>query len=69
MTLTPVIIVLALIIPLVVTPTYLLERASCSAKAEAQGYVYEFGLFKGCMVRTEKGWMDYDRLIYKKDIE
>lgn len=60
---------LVLIVSLAVAPVYLLERATCSAKAEAQGYEYEFGIFKGCMVKTEKGWMDYNRLIYKKDVE
>lgn len=64
-----IITILVVIISLAVTPAYLFERATCSAKAEAQGYEYEFGMFKGCMVKTEKGWMDYNRLIYKKDVE
>ena len=69
MTVIGVIIILTLIVSMAVAPTYLFERASCSAKAEAQGYKYEFGMFKGCMVKTDKGWMDYNRLIYKKDAE
>lgn len=69
MLVTMIITAVVLIVSLAVAPAYLLERASCSAKAEAQGYEYEFGIFKGCMVKTEKGWMDYNRLIYKKDIE
>lgn len=60
---------LVLIVSLAVAPAYLFNRATCSAKAETQGYEYEFGMFKGCMVKTEKGWMDYNRLIYKKDAE
>lgn len=58
-----------LILILGVAPVYLFSKANCSAKAEAQGYDYEYGFFKGCMVKTEKGWMDYDRLIYKRDAE
>lgn len=60
---------LIVILTLAVTPSYFINRATCSAKAKAQGYEYEYGLFKGCMVKTDKGWMDYDRLIYKKDAE
>ena len=58
-----------LILILAVAPSYLISKASCSAKAEAQGYEHEYGLFKGCMVKTEKGWMDYNRLIYKREAE
>lgn len=69
MIVTMLIITLIAILTLAVTPSYLIGRATCSAKAEAQGYEYEFGMFKGCMVKTEKGWMDYNKLIYKKDVE
>ncbi|WP_405350511.1 hypothetical protein [Ruminobacter amylophilus] len=39
----------------------------CHSKAEKQGYVCEWGPLSGCMVKTEHGWMDYDRLRYMKE--
>ena len=44
-------------------------KAECEAKATKQNLEYDYGIFQGCMVKTDIGWMDYDRLIYKKDAE
>ena len=38
-------------------------KYTCEAKAEAQNLEWDFGVIKGCMVKTENGWMDYERLI------
>lgn len=48
---------------------YWAEKSQCEAKATKQNLEYDYGLLQGCMVKTDKGWMDYDRLIYKKDAE
>lgn len=48
---------------------YFGAKYTCEAKAEAQNLEWDFGVAKGCMVKTENGWMDYDRLIYKKDVK
>lgn len=36
----------------------------CKNKTEKQGLECSWGLFQGCMVRTENGWIDYERLRY-----
>ena len=36
----------------------------CKNKAEKQGMECSWGPFQGCMVKTEKGWIDYERLRY-----
>ena len=46
-----------------------LEESECKAKATKQNLEYDYNLSQGCMVKTENGWIDYKRLIYKKDIE
>jgi hypothetical protein len=48
---------------------YFGAKYTCEAKAEAQNLEWDFGVAKGCMVKTENGWMDYDRLIYKKEVK
>lgn len=48
---------------------YKVHEYKCEAKATTQNMEYDYGLFKGCMVKTENGWMDYNKLIYKMDIE
>lgn len=48
---------------------YKAHEYKCKSKATTQNMEYDYGLFKGCMVKTENGWMDYNRLIYKKDVE
>ena len=48
---------------------YFGAKYTCYAKAEAQNLEWDFGVAKGCMVKTENGWMDYDRLIYKKEVK
>lgn len=37
---------------------------SCKNKTEKQGMECSWGPFQGCMVKTEKGWIDYERLRY-----
>lgn len=39
---------------------------ACHCKAEAQGLESDWGFWTGCLVKTENGWMDYDRLRYMK---
>lgn len=48
---------------------YWADKSQCEAKATKQNLEYDYGPLQGCMVKTDKGWMDYDRLIYKKDVE
>lgn len=40
------------------------DYISCKNKTEKQGMECSWGPFQGCMVRTEKGWIDYERLRY-----
>lgn len=37
---------------------------TCKNKTEKQGMECSWGPFQGCMVKTEKGWIDYERLRY-----
>ena len=48
---------------------YFGTKYTCEAKAEAQNLEWDFGVAKGCMVKTENGWIDYNRLIYKKEVK
>ena len=40
------------------------DYISCKNKTEKQGMECSWGPFQGCMVKTEKGWIDYARLRY-----
>lgn len=65
-----IIIALAVIFTLpIIGIVYWADKSQCEAKATKQNLEYDYGPLQGCMVKTEKGWMDYDRLIYKKDAE
>ena len=43
------------------------EYSACHNKAEKQGFKCEWGPLQGCMVKTDNGWMDYERLRYVKE--
>lgn len=57
-------IAIVLTIILVVGGAAVWDYFGCKNKAEKQGMECSWGPFQGCMVKTEKGWMDYDRLRY-----
>lgn len=44
-----------------------LAEVGCASKAEMLKTDYEYSFFKGCWVRTDSGWVDYDRQIYTKE--
>lgn len=52
------------IIVLVLVGAYGLAYISCKNKTEKQGMECSWGPFQGCMVKTENGWIDYERLRY-----
>lgn len=51
-------------IVLVLVGAYGWEYISCKNKTEKQGMECSWGPFQGCMVKTENGWIDYERLRY-----
>ena len=57
---------LALVITIVVVlaGAGIWDYISCKNKSEKQGMECSWGPFQGCMVKTEKGWIDYERLRY-----
>ena len=54
------VIIIVLAVALVCGESYL----GCKKKAKMQGMECSWGPFQGCMVKTEKGWIDYERLRY-----
>ena len=48
---------------------YKAHEWKCEMKATVQGLKWSYRLGEGCMVKTDKGWMDYDRLIYTKGVK
>lgn len=65
----PAILICAIIVLPLCGVSYFGTKYTCKSKAEAQNLEWDFGVAKGCMVKTESGWMDYDRLIYKKEVK
>ena len=65
-----VVLPLALFFVLLILPLtglyYFGTKYKCEAKATAQGMEWSYDAAKGCMVKTENGWVDYKRLIYIK---
>lgn len=57
-------IALVITIVLVLVFVYGENYFSCKSKASKQGMECSWGPYQGCMVRTEKGWIDYERLRY-----
>ena len=57
-------IALVLTIVLVIGGAAVWDYISCKNKSEKQGMECSWGPFQGCMVKTEKGWIDYERLRY-----
>lgn len=55
---------LVLTIVLVLAVAGVWDYVSCKNKSEKQGMECSWGPFQGCMVKTEKGWIDYERLRY-----
>lgn len=53
-----------IIIVLAVAGVYGEAYYTCKNKTEKQGMECSWGPFQGCMVKTENGWIDYDRLRY-----
>lgn len=57
-------IALVLTIVLVLGGAAVWDYFGCHNKAAKQGMECSWGPFQGCMVKTEKGWIDYERLRY-----
>lgn len=55
---------LVITIVLVFVGIYRESYYTCKNKTDKQGMECSWGPFQGCMVRTEKGWIDYERLRY-----
>ena len=55
---------LVLTIVLVLAVAGVWDYVSCKNKSEKQGMECSWGPFQGCMVKTENGWIDYERLRY-----
>lgn len=43
---------------------YQQEELTCYAKADITKMVVKYNKNAGCMVKTEHGWIDYDKLTY-----
>lgn len=39
---------------------FMLSRTECRIKSIIQGYEWNFGLVKGCMIKHDGKWIDYD---------
>ena len=37
------------------------ERYTCGEKAEAQKLEHQWGPFKGCLIKVDGKWIDYDK--------
>lgn len=48
---------------------YKASEWKCEMKATIQGLQWTYRPVEGCMVKTENGWLDYDKLIYKKEVK
>lgn len=38
-----------------------MHRETCKAKAEQIGVEYEYDIYKGCFIKEDGRWVDYDR--------
>ena len=52
-----------LCVVLVIAIAYPFGRCECKAKAEKQGFEWSYGLFEGCMIKVDDGWLDYNKWI------
>ena len=52
---------------LLVLTAFILSRYECCVKADIQGYDWDFGLVKGCMVKHNGHWIDYKLLRYQPE--
>ena len=57
-------VAIVLTIVLVLGGAAVWDYFGCKNKTEKQGMECSWGPFQGCMVRTEKEWIDYERLRY-----
>ena len=48
---------------------YKAHEWKCEMKSTVQGLEWSYKLGEGCMVKTENGWIDYNKLIYKKEVK
>lgn len=37
------------------------ERYACISKASVQGLEHQWGPFKGCLIKVDGRWIDYDK--------
>jgi len=44
------------------------EASSCLAKGKAINMEVQYDTPIGCMVKTEQGWINYDKLLYIKNL-
>ena len=68
----PVLGLISLVLVLIVGISVLLvdsQELTCAKKADAQRLEWSYEPLEGCMVKTENGWLDYDKLIYKKEVK
>lgn len=41
--------------------SYCSESYTCDSKASEQGLEHQWGPFKGCLIKVEGRWIDYDK--------
>ena len=52
-----------LCVAIVTAIAYPLGKCECRAKAAKQGFEWSYGLFEGCMIKLDDGWLDYNKWI------
>lgn len=68
----PILGMISLVLVFIVGVSVLLvdsQELTCAKKADAQRLEWSYEPLEGCMVKTENGWLDYDKLIYKKEVK
>ena len=64
-----IIALIVIITALTVSVTYFCEKKTCESKAFMLNTESSFGLFKGCFIKDDGKWIDYNRYITIKDKE
>ena len=57
-------IMLLILLALIFCATNKVSETACREKALAQNMEWQFGIMKGCIVKHNGKWIDYERLRY-----
>ena len=66
-----VIILGAIIIPLIVLASIATDKLAeynCEARGKVINMEVQYNTSTGCMVKTEHGWINYDKMLYIKNL-